>query len=63
MNNQQVTLTLPVDSVNTILGALSKAPYEAVADLITTVRHQALSQLQAAQPQPEPELPGAKGAD
>lgn len=50
MNNQQITLTLPVDAVNAILAALSKAPYEAVADLIATVRHQALSQLQPAQP-------------
>lgn len=57
MQNQPITLELNVDAVNVILAALSKAPYEAVADLIANVRQQAMGQLQAAQ-QAEPEAAG-----
>jgi len=45
MNNKSVTLTLSVDNVNVVLAALAKQPFEVVADLISTIRTDAESQL------------------
>lgn len=44
----EVKIDLTVTEVNNILAALSKFPFEQVADLITKVRSQAIAQL----PQP-----------
>lgn len=44
--NPIVTLTLPVDAVNIVMASLAKQPFEAVADLITAIRSQAIEQLQ-----------------
>lgn len=46
MNDEaKVTIQLTVTEVNNILAALSKFPFEQVADLITKVRTQAVDQL------------------
>jgi len=42
-----VSITLTVTEVNNVLAALAKFPFEQVADLITSVRNQAISQLPA----------------
>jgi len=47
-----IKIELPVQDVNVILVALSKLPYEAVADLIQTVRAQAAPQVEAAPAEP-----------
>lgn len=47
--NPTVSITLPVDSVNTVLGILAKQPFDMVADLIISIRGQAIEQLQAAE--------------
>ena len=44
---------LTLEETNTILAALGKAPYEAVAPVIDKIRQQAAPQLAAQQPQPE----------
>jgi hypothetical protein len=40
-----INLNLPVQSVELILSALGKAPYEQVADLVQTIREQAIPQI------------------
>jgi hypothetical protein len=52
--NQTITLNLTVDQVNLVIGALAKAPYEQVADVITNIRTQAIPQVE---PTPAPQEP------
>ena len=49
----KVSIVLTVTEVNNILAALSKFPFEQVADLITSVRGQAISQLPSEVPPAE----------
>jgi len=42
-------ITLNLDQLNLVLAALSKLPFEAVAETITIVRQQGTEQLQAAE--------------
>lgn len=49
MEKTEITLKLPLAQLNVIMAALGKAPYEAVADLIQSIREQALPQV----PKPE----------
>ena len=64
--NENITiieLKLPLDTVNIIMGALGKAPYEQVADVIAAIREQAIPQLPVPQPETEtdtemPDNPG-----
>jgi hypothetical protein len=51
----QITLNLTIDQVNLVIGALAKAPYEQVADVINEIRGQAIPQVQAAEAAPAPE--------
>lgn len=48
MSDKQITLTLPVQAVETLLVALGKMPFEQVADLFSHIRQQAVSQINAA---------------
>jgi hypothetical protein len=41
----KITLTLPLAQVNIIMSALGKAPYEAVADVVQSIREQAIPQV------------------
>lgn len=50
--NTPITLVLPLDGVNIILGALGAQPYERVTGLITSIQQQAVSQLQAVPAEP-----------
>ena len=43
--NTQIELKLPLSAVNLILGALAKAPYEQVADLVQAIKEQAIPQV------------------
>jgi len=45
MENTEITLKLPLAQVNLIMAALDKAPYEAVADLVQSIREQAIPQV------------------
>lgn len=45
MENTEITLKLPLAQVNLIMAALGKAPYEAVADLVQSIREQAIPQV------------------
>lgn len=49
---ETVNLSLNVNQLNVILGALGKAPYEAVFGLVEDINKQVIPQLQA-QRQPE----------
>jgi hypothetical protein len=40
-----ITLTLTLTQVNIVMAALGKAPYEAVADVVQSIREQAVSQI------------------
>lgn len=42
---ENITLKLSLAQVNLIMAALGKAPYEAVADLIQSIREQAIPQV------------------
>lgn len=53
--NQEISLRLTVEQTNLVIGALMKAPYEAVADVIALIRSQAIAQLQ---PPETPEVAG-----
>lgn len=46
MNEQTINLTLSVNDVNTVLASLAKLPFEQVSGIITTIRDQAIPQLQ-----------------
>lgn len=49
MNDETVvSIELTVTEVNNVLAALSKFPFEQVADLIAKVRNQAIAQVPAA---------------
>lgn len=43
--NTPINLTLPLGAVNIVLAALAKAPYEQVADLMQSIREQAIPQV------------------
>lgn len=43
--NTPIALTLPLGAVNMVLAALAKAPYEQVADLVQSIREQAIPQV------------------
>ena len=43
--NTPIALTLPLGAVNIVLAALAKAPYEQVADLVQSIREQAIPQV------------------
>jgi hypothetical protein len=47
--NTPIALTLPLGAVNIVLAALAKAPYEQVAELVQSIREQAIPQV----PMPE----------
>ena len=49
---QKLQLNLTIEEVNTVLTALSKAPYELVAALISNIQGQANEQLQAIPKEP-----------
>jgi hypothetical protein len=54
MGNTKIKLDLTLDQTNIVMQALSKLPFEVVADLITNVRVQAVEQVEAAKAaQPE----------
>lgn len=59
MSDNNIKLELPLPAVDVILQALAKAPYEQVADLIQTIRMQAIPQL----PLPETASQEAARAD
>ena len=46
MEEQKIGITLTVDQANVVLAALSKLPFETVADLIVAICQQAQEQLQ-----------------
>ena len=46
MENKEITLTLSVNEVNNVLGALGKGPYEVVEPIIAKIREQAMPQVQ-----------------
>lgn len=48
MEDKEITLTLNVNEVNTVLGALGKGPYEVVEPLIVKIRAQAVPQVEEA---------------
>lgn len=50
---ENVNLSLNVNQLNVILGALGKAPYEAVFGLVEEINKQVVPQLQAQRQQPE----------
>lgn len=52
----QLTITVTTKDVETILGALSKQPFELVADLFMNIRSQAVSQLQPPAPMTDPDV-------
>jgi len=52
-----ISLTLPLGAVNMVLATLAKAPYEQVADLVQSIREQAIPQV------PMPELKKAPASD
>ena len=43
--NTPIALTLPLGAVNLILASLVKAPYEQVAELVQSIREQAIPQI------------------
>lgn len=45
----EITITLSMEQLNVVLFALSKQPYDAVAQLIGEIQKQAQPQVQAAQ--------------
>jgi hypothetical protein len=45
MENTEITLKLSLAQVNLIMAALGKAPYEAVANLVQSIREQAIPQV------------------
>lgn len=47
MDNVPITLHLNVQQVNTILAVLGKAPYEAVHELVASIRKQGADQVEA----------------
>ena len=49
MENTEIVLKLPLSQVNVIMAALGKAPYEAVADLVQSIREQAIPQVPKAE--------------
>lgn len=49
MQDMKFNLSLDVNQVNTVLGALSKQPYDIVAGLIDVIRNQAQEQVNAAE--------------
>lgn len=49
MQDMKFNLSLDVNQVNTVLGALSKQPYDLVAGLIDVIRNQAQEQVNAAE--------------
>lgn len=49
-----IALNLTVETVNTVLGALSAQPYDKVAALIASIQQQAAPQVQPAQASHEP---------
>lgn len=50
-NEVQINITLKLDQVNLILGALGKLPYEQVSPLVNSLRSEALQALKAAEEQ------------
>jgi hypothetical protein len=54
VNPQEVTLTLPVETINACLAALVKFPYEAAQPHIDLLRTRASEALAAAKPAPSP---------
>jgi hypothetical protein len=52
--NMPINVTLSLDKINVVLGALSTLPYERVAGLIAEVQQQAAPQVMAAQQPPAP---------
>jgi hypothetical protein len=50
-----IALTLTLGSLNIVMAALGKAPYEQVADLVQSIREQAIPQIQKPQDAPAPE--------
>lgn len=48
---ENVNLSLNVNQLNVILGALGKAPYEAVFGLVEEINKQVIPQLQAQRPE------------
>jgi hypothetical protein len=53
--NTSINLTLPLGAVNMVLAALAKAPYEQVADLVQSIREQAIPQIPMPAVDKEPE--------
>lgn len=49
MQDMKFNISLDVNQVNTVLGALSKQPYDLVAGLIDVIRNQAQEQVNAAE--------------
>lgn len=50
MNEQEILSTpielkLPLGSINVVLAALAKAPYEQVAELVQSIKEQAIPQI------------------
>lgn len=53
---QPLSLTLYIEEINFILGALAKLPFDQVHLLVLKIQHQATEQLKAQQP-PAPQDP------
>lgn len=51
MSQDNITLSLSVDQINLVLGALAELPFRTSADMINEVRTQAQSQLPQAAPE------------
>ena len=45
MENKEITFNLSLQDANLVLAALSKLPFEAVADLIAKIREQGQAQI------------------
>ena len=52
---QTVSITLDVNELNTVIGALSELPHKIVADLVPKIRMQAIKQLAPAPVEPAAE--------
>lgn len=53
---KELTLTLSIDEINTVLEALGEMPFSKVFQLIDKVQRQAAQQLQPANGQPQPSI-------
>jgi hypothetical protein len=58
---QEIKLTLTVDEVNNVLGALAEGPYKVVETIITKIRMQAIPQVEGGAAEEGAENEATKG--